>query len=356
MITYPFNSQAPSLPVKPYKQSIEFTGTTSEYFRIWVVNIFLSIVTLGIYSAWATVRTRKYFYQHTRLLGQGFDFHGDPKRILKSRLIAAAVYLCFSFIPKMWPLSWKWSLIAFYLALPAVIVQALRFRMSNTSYRSIRFGFAGKFRQACAVYFLYPIAAALSLGLALPALTCRAYRYWVSGVRFGTQAAETDLSTKQFCLIYLKALGISLLSAAIYGTSIYLFYEQRAGLLTLMLSIIPVVIVLFFWLLIRPYLKTNFQNLLYNNTHFGGLRFKSSLRFRGVFWLSLTNFLMIALSFGLLVPYTKVRSARYMAERLEVFGPDSQDMDKFVAGISSNPTATGDGLVDLFGIDIPAIG
>jgi len=38
-----------------------FTGKGGEYFRIWIVNICLTILTLGIYSAWATVRTRRYF-------------------------------------------------------------------------------------------------------------------------------------------------------------------------------------------------------------------------------------------------------------------------------------------------------
>ena len=31
---------------------VEFNGQAFEYFKIWVVNIFLTIITLGIYSAW----------------------------------------------------------------------------------------------------------------------------------------------------------------------------------------------------------------------------------------------------------------------------------------------------------------
>lgn len=49
------------------QQRFSFTGTGSEYFRIWIVNLLLSIVTLGIYSAWAKVRRMKYFYRNTRL-------------------------------------------------------------------------------------------------------------------------------------------------------------------------------------------------------------------------------------------------------------------------------------------------
>ena len=32
-------------------EPLRFTGSGSEYFRIWITNTFLTIVTLGIYSA-----------------------------------------------------------------------------------------------------------------------------------------------------------------------------------------------------------------------------------------------------------------------------------------------------------------
>lgn len=43
------------------REAITFSATGSEYFRIWIVNLLLSIVTLGIYSAWAKVRRNRYF-------------------------------------------------------------------------------------------------------------------------------------------------------------------------------------------------------------------------------------------------------------------------------------------------------
>ena len=52
--------------------TFSFTGTGKEYFKIWIVNILLSIVTLGIYSAWAKVRTEKYLHGNTFLNGSSF--------------------------------------------------------------------------------------------------------------------------------------------------------------------------------------------------------------------------------------------------------------------------------------------
>ena len=56
------------------KTPVVFTGNAREYFGIWIVNLLLSILTLGIYSAWAKVRRKKYFYQHTLIDGAGFDY------------------------------------------------------------------------------------------------------------------------------------------------------------------------------------------------------------------------------------------------------------------------------------------
>ncbi len=74
--------------------SFKFTGQAGEYFRIWIVNICLTLVTLGIYSAWAKVRRKRYFYGNTLLNEAGFDYLADPKAILRGRLIEVA------------PLSW----------------------------------------------------------------------------------------------------------------------------------------------------------------------------------------------------------------------------------------------------------
>jgi len=92
----PFDAAPPAASVAaPADAKIEallvFTGTGAEYFRIWVVNAVLSIATFGIYSAWAKVRKSSYFLRNTHLLGDGFEFTGDPLAILRGRLVALAL-------------------------------------------------------------------------------------------------------------------------------------------------------------------------------------------------------------------------------------------------------------------------
>ena len=50
-------------------KAINFDGKAMEYFGIWIANIVLNVVTLGIFSAWAKVRKLRYFYNNTKILG-----------------------------------------------------------------------------------------------------------------------------------------------------------------------------------------------------------------------------------------------------------------------------------------------
>ena len=66
-------------------ERVRFHGSGADYFRIWIVNLVLTLLTLGIFSAWATVRQRRYLYGCTEVGGSRFDFHGKPVRILVGR-------------------------------------------------------------------------------------------------------------------------------------------------------------------------------------------------------------------------------------------------------------------------------
>lgn len=146
-----------SEPEAPW-QLVKFHGKGGEYFRIWIVNLVLTLLTLGIYSAWATVRERRYFYGHTEIAGGRFDFHGKALQILFGRIIAIVLLIGWS----QGALLHTW--IPFISAaivlglLPIFLVRALGFRLRNTSLRNIRFGFKGQVAQAYKALWPYLMA------------------------------------------------------------------------------------------------------------------------------------------------------------------------------------------------------
>src|SRR5512147_2423243 len=145
-------STSESRSVSRINLPFEFRGSGGEYFRIWIVNLLLTIVTLGIYSAWAKVRRLRYFYGNTYLDGHPFEFHGRPIAILKGRLIVFGAYLLFLIAAQVNPL------IAFILiplaifGVPWIIMKSRLFQTRMSSYRNIRFNFHGTYGGALGAF------------------------------------------------------------------------------------------------------------------------------------------------------------------------------------------------------------
>ncbi len=72
-----------------------FNGAAKEYFKIMLANIALTVATLGVYSAWAKVRARRWFYGNCELGDSTFDYHANPKSILVARVLMFFVYALF---------------------------------------------------------------------------------------------------------------------------------------------------------------------------------------------------------------------------------------------------------------------
>ncbi len=103
-----------------------FNGSGGEYFKIWITNVFLTILTLGIYSAWAKVRRNRYFYGNTHLANTGFDYLAKPKNILKGRLLAFGVFVIYSVLVNFMPVLELPFAIVFLVLLPWLVVMSMR--------------------------------------------------------------------------------------------------------------------------------------------------------------------------------------------------------------------------------------
>ncbi|MCL2075470.1 MAG: YjgN family protein [Betaproteobacteria bacterium] len=138
---------------------LQFVGSGSEYFKIWIVNLFLNILTLGIYSAWAKVRREQYFHRNTLLDGSGFDYHGDPKAILKGRVLAVGFFATLALIENLAP--FQYYILALLLSAPLIpwlIVRSFVFRSRNTSFRGLHFDFRGTYKGLCKAFLVYVLA------------------------------------------------------------------------------------------------------------------------------------------------------------------------------------------------------
>jgi uncharacterized membrane protein YjgN (DUF898 family) len=331
----------------PPPQPFVFTGSGSEFFRIWIVNLLLSIVTLGIYSAWAKVRTAKYFYNNTTVAGANFDYHGNPLSILKGRLIAVAAIATYSgagYISKGLGLALFLMLAAL---LPWLLWKGLQFSFYNSSYRSVRFGFAGSTGKAYKVFLLFPILTPFTLYILLPFAHHEIKRFVHGEARFGRHSFSFKSCAGDFYIAYVLGMilmmGVLLVLMVLGGIAVFLASLGVGGG-------IGVVLLYLSMFAIAPIIVAKLQNSVWNHTSLGEHTFVSNLPVGQFVWVTLSNFFLIALTLGLFIPFAKVRLARIKISAL-TFVPRGP-LDHFMAAAPQQVGATGEGMADLLDVDI----
>src|SRR5262245_8067703 len=76
-------------------QRASFHGKGGSLFGIIIVNMLLTIATLGIYSFWGKVKVRRYLYNQTEFSGDRFAYHGTGKELFIGFLKAVLVFIGF---------------------------------------------------------------------------------------------------------------------------------------------------------------------------------------------------------------------------------------------------------------------
>lgn len=356
----------------PRTLRLEFSGDGREYFRIWVVNLLLTLATLGIYSAWAKVRRLQYFDRNTMLAGASFDFHGNPRAVLVGRLLSVCLLVAYHYAFGFSTAFGLATIIVLLLAFPYLMRGALRFRLGNTSYRGLRLGFDGSVVQAYlawlppafvflmpgALLALYPGQPALAvlpipLYLFWPLMHARIRRFQHAHLLFGDQHCGYDLRARRFYRPYLVSGGLGLGAVFVTGM-IGGFAGVAAGqgkTAAVVIAIASGVVTLYIaYLLIGPYMVVRISNLAWSHTRFPGIRFRSTLPARAFMALQTKNALLTLLSLGLYRPFAVVSVYRFRLAHLavEVDG----DIEAAAAHVATRGGAAGDSVADGFGIDL----
>ncbi len=337
-----------------------FTGSGGEYFRIWIVNLALTLVTLGIYSAWAKVRRKRYFNTHTLVDGHHFDYLANPVDILKGRIIAAGLFAAYTLAEGTLPVVAGILAVLFFIAMPWIVVKALQFNARNTSHRGLRFQFDGDMKDAYKVFLGGGLLSIITLGLALPYVAYLKTRFVAGNHRFGGSGFHFQGRPGPFYRIYLIALLLMLLALAaamaavigIMGVALNP-YELMAGSKKAVIAALVLGILAFYASLpfAAGYLNARSADLMFNGSRLEGLTLAGQHGARRLVWLYVSNLLLILLTLGFYLPWAQVRTARYWLDNLSVNGPEG-GLDAFVAAAGQNTAATGSEMADLFDVDL----
>lgn len=325
----------------------EFTGRAGEYFKIWIVNILLTFLTLGIYSAWAKVRTRRYFYGNTFLQDSSFEYLADPLKILKGRLIVFGFFVLYAIATTIAVAAGALFGLFFLLIFPWVFVRALAFNARNSSYRNIRFDFNASYGRAAGVFIGGGVLAALTLGLGYPYFVYLRSKFVVGKSGYGSTPFGFSARAANFYGVYLVAfVGIVLaigLAWVLLAAGAVPEELMTGGWLA---------VILFYGSLgfLMVYLQTSITNLVWSNAHLGDHRLENTLRTTQMLWIHVSNTVAIVLSFGLLIPWATIRKVRYRLDNLKLLA--AGELDDFIAGEQETVAAAGGEIADFFDFDL----
>ena len=391
--------------------SLEFKGSGAEYFKIWIVNLFLSILTLGIYSAWAKVRRKRYLYGNTSIKGASFEYHASPITILKGRLIAVALLIVYSVLSELFPLVGFFLLILLFAFIPWIVWRSLRFNARMTSLRNVHFSFKGRLGKSYLFYlvipFIFPllISSLFSFGysvlvyeypienfynyfsdlinfpdyypteililtvgsvsmylLMIPYVQKIKMSYYMNNSCFGQGKFSSNISASKFYLIDILTFLVTaavflfpiMIFLLIYGFNA--FFDYGSEFLDNVNSIVPVffIFVAYVFMLSSVFLSTAFftaklRNYVYSNTQLNdNISVNSNLNTWNLFWLYLSNFFLMIFTVGLAYPLTIIRKTKYMAETVSVKNVEA--FSQFVSQQEQQQSALGEEIGEAFDV------
>ncbi len=348
---------------KPTGHKISFFGSAGEYFRIWIVNLFLTIITLGIYAAWAKVRTKKYFFANTKLDGESFDYLASPLTILKGNLIIGGAFILFQVTTVTLPILSLFVLLAFFAVLPFLIYKSLCFSARNTAFRNIRFKFNGSLKESYKIFLFLPICFPLTMGLIAPYWSFRFKKYFYKNFSFGSARNKFTGTPGFFYETMLLAMGVMILIMigliiiiAAVGVVIANFQDGASHDMRIMQGIIVPLTILFYIIAIvigtalKTFIYVKLTNYSFENTSIGDVKINSEYSAKSLLWIRMTNIAAIIFSVGLLAPWAIVRTFRYMAENIIVFS--DMDLERFTASKDVDVSAIGESAADFFDMEI----
>ena len=338
---------------------MSFTGTAGEYFRIWIVNLLLTVVTLGIYLPWAIVRKRKYLYGNTWLAEDNFGFHANPIALLKGYLIVVTFAVIYGVGGYVNPIIPAIVVILVVLLYPFIIWKVLRFRTRNSSYRNIRFNFSGTLPVAYKRFLLWAILIPFTLGLIYPYLAYLQKDYMLNNLSYGDQKSKFKGRVGLFYLTYLSAVGWVFL---LFVVPLFLLSHAFAEIATVdptpnlmsffFVGIFMYSLFLFSVTLARVLVFVKIYNHVWKNTTMGsGISFRSGFELWPYLKIQVVNGLAIFFSLGLAIPWATVRKLKYLAECMLVTA-DKDQLDKVVQTATAREGAAGDAAVDYLDFDI----
>lgn len=386
-------------PAAPAIESyrLKFSGDGGVYFGVWLVNLLLMVVTLGLFTPFARRRKIKYFYAHTVVAGSPLEFTGGLRRMFIGYLLFFGIYLAYSIAAQTeqsiaaGAIGLGWVLLA-----PWLWASAQRFRLASTRWRGIRGQFTAGWGEAYAAS--WPLLAIVVLGAAIGfgAAAARAKpspglvlggvfaalfamvvllvrlefnytRLHLARCAFGGQPGRWKGGFGDFLRFSAAAVGVYFAVAAVLFALIALAVYVAGGFALLgagLRSKNPQMLMLFgafgvasvfaVYFAAGPalaYREARKFALVWSNAGLGGVaRFRCDLKAWRFVRLRVKNLLMTLVTFGFWRPFAVTSEYKMKLESVTLHVKGG--LDQLVGQLSQQQGAFGDAIADAVGFDV----
>lgn len=206
-----------------FNQRLQYSGNGTELAGLMFKNLILTILTLGVYSAWGRTHTRRYLWGHVSFLGDRAVYTGTGLELFKGWtqvvilyiLIAVAINLLNLFTP-------AFGLLVFplYIYIYAqVLYGGTRYRLSRTSWRGVNFGmekFKKDLNSFISLVFLNVFLSIITLGLNYPFQRVKLRRFLMLRTKFGNKNFSYEADGFEYAKIFFGGLFLSIITLGIY--------------------------------------------------------------------------------------------------------------------------------------------
>jgi len=306
---------------------LEFKGQGSAFFGILIVNWILTVLTLGFYYPWARAKQLQYTYSHTTLNNESFYFSGTGAEIFKGFIKLIGMYLLFLVgygLFVSYAESPILAIILLYLCMiaiiPLILHGSLRYRMSRTSYRGIRFGYRGDRKELMVQFFRDILLTIVTLGIYSAWFSMNLRSYTHRHIRYGNVEFSNEARGGEYFILYLKGYLLTFLTLGIYS-----FWFQKD---------------IFNYYIDKMELKQGENRIKMHSTATGGAFFK----------LIITNFLLLIFTFGIASAWVEMRTLRFIFSHIQMTG--NIDLSSVSQTETEYNDAFGEDAVDFFNIDM----
>ena len=217
------------MPAKVPVTPVLYHGKNGQVFRLHILNLLMNFITLGIYSFWGKTRIRKYMTSHLAIAKERFEYTGTGGELLIGWIKAMAIFL-----PLIVCLYIRVvNMIAFpifFVILSLALYLALRYRLSRTKWRGIKFALKGSIKEYFWLSLKRTFINIFTLGYKIPKSDILLWSYIGNNMFYGDIKFSYEGDYKRLRKIHLMTLAIfivAVLLPTIGGISIAAYQNLR---------------------------------------------------------------------------------------------------------------------------------